>query len=260
MPILRSYGRKVPAPLPAHRMISRVNPSLPSVVDLRSSCGAIKNQGNLGSCTGHAFAESLEWIFRRYLKSQPVLSPLYVYAKELITDGNFPNDDGSDGTTGCGVVIASGACEDSLYPDAGQNIKQPTAAMDTNAAQYRMGAYHGLTSSEVALSVLGDPVPWPVEIGFTVYNSFESEEVASSGIYNPDPSAESVVGGHEVLMVGYDVGETATLRPAGCQPAALIQNSWGTDWGLEGYFWMVIPVLDDPQTDLKIVHAGQPWK
>src|ERR1700675_1316605 len=173
----RKYGRGTPAALPAHRMFSRVAPNLPPVVDLRPSCGPVKDQKNLGSCTGHAFASAMEWIFRRYLKQQPVFSPLYIYAKELIADGNFPSDDGSNGVTGCNVSITNGCCEDSLYPDASQEILKPTAEQDANALQYRMGAYHGLTGSQVALSVIGDPVPWPVEIGFTVYDSFETPAV-----------------------------------------------------------------------------------
>jgi hypothetical protein len=254
--MIRRYGRKIPPPLPQHRMLTRVA-QVPTVVDLRPFDGPIKNQQDLGSCTGHAFASSLEWIFRKYLNKQPILSPLYVYAKELIADGNFPDDDGSDGVTGCNVVIANGACEDSLYPDASQKIMQPTAEMNANAAQYRMGAYHGLTGSEVALSVLGDPVPWPVQMGFTVYASFESDEVVTSGIYNPQPG-ESIVGGHEVKLSGYDVGIQPSLRPDSCPPAVLVQNSWG-DWGLGGYFWCPLSVLDDPQTDLKICHSGNKW-
>jgi hypothetical protein len=259
MPILRSYGRKIPAPLPAHRMLSRVTPNLPTVVDLRPWAGPIKNQGNLGSCTGHAFAEAVEWIHRKYLNKQPILSPLYVYAKELIADGNFPNDDGSTGTTGCHVVIANGVCEDSLYPDASLTIQTPTAAMDENAKQYSMGAYHGLTGSQVVQSVIGDPAPWPVEMGFTVYASFESDQVAATGIYTPDPSTEQVVGGHEVLVVGCDLGTVATLRPQTCPPAFLVLNSWG-DWGWgHGYFWAPTSVLDASDTDLKITHSGKPW-
>lgn len=256
----RRYGRGKPEPLPPHRMISRVATALPQVVDTRSSCGAIKNQQQMGSCTGHTGAESIEWICRRYLGKQPTLSPLYFYAKELIADGDFPNDDGSTGLTLCNVGIVSGCCEDSLYPDASQEIIQPTADMDANAAQYRMGAYHGLTGSQVALSVLGDPTPWPVEIGFTVYESFESESVATTGIMPIPSPGEQVLGGHEVLMVGYDVGEVATLRPSAAGPSALIQNSWGTGWGLQGFFWMPIAILDADDTDLKILHAGAPWK
>ena len=255
----RKYGRTIPLPLPAHRMLSRTSPVLPAAVDLRQWDGPIKDQGGLGSCTGHAFASSLEWIFRKYFDKQPILSPLYVYAKELIADGNFPADDGSDGTTGSNVVIVNGACEDSLYPDSSQKIQQPTTAMDTNAAQYRMGAYHGLTGSQVALSVLGDPVPWPVQMGFTVYASFESDEVASSGVYLPQ-SGESVVGGHEIKASAYDVGVSPTLRPANCPPAVLFQNSWAADWGLKGYVWVPLTVLDAADTDLKIVHSGSPWK
>src|ERR1700685_900541 len=255
----RYYGRRrVPPALPNHMMLSRSQPNLPAVVDLRPFDGPVKNQGKLGSCTGHAFASSLEWIFRKCLKRSPILSPLYIYAKELIADGNFPNDDGSDGVTGCNVTIANGACDDELYPDSLQKIQPPTADMDANAAQYRMGAYHGLAGSLVALSVLGDPVPWPVQIGFQVAASFESDEVAETGIYNPQ-QGESVVGGHEVKLSGYDVGQVASVRPAGSPPSVLVQNSWGTGWGLKGFVWVRVSGLDDPQTDLKIVHAGKPW-
>lgn len=257
--IARAYGRKTPAPLPSHRMLSRdKTATTPVAVDLRKHCGPVKNQQSLGSCTGHTFSSSIEWICRAYLNKQPVLSPLFFYAEELIADGNFPNDDGSDGVTGCNVAVTKGCCEDSLYPDASQQIKQPTPEMLANALEYRMGAYHGLTGSAVAISVLGDPTPWPVEIGFMVCASFEGDQLAETGIYNPGPS-ESIIGGHEVLAVGYDVAPTPVLRPAECPPAFLIQNSWGEDWALKGYFWMPLSVADAAESDLKIVHSGHPW-
>src|SRR5208282_885068 len=255
----RSLGRNTPDPLPLHRMLARMMPpSLPPFVDLSSWCGPVKNQGNLGSCTGHAFSSAMEWIWRKYLNKQPVLSPLYLYAKELIADGNFPNDDGSDGTTGSNVTIANGCCEDSLYPDSSQVIQQPTAAMDANAAQYAMGAYHGLIGSTTALSVLGDPTPWPVEMGFTVDDNFQSDLVAATGVYLP--SGKSINEGHEVLLIGYDIGSVPTIRPAGTPPMAKVRNSWGTAWGSTGDFWCALSLLDASDTDLKIVHSGRPWR
>lgn len=257
--IKRSYGRNVPPALPKSRMLSRVTPNLPPAVDLRTSCGPIKDQGSEGSCTAHAGTSAAEWIYRRYLKGAPVFSPQYTYAQELIAQGNFPADEGSDGVTLCNTLIAKGCCPLEDYPYVAGSILAPTPAQEAAAAMYRMGAYHGLAGGAVALSVLGDPEPWPVEVGFTVYASFESNEVANTGVYQPG-DGEEVLGGHEVLAVGYDVGDTPTLRPAGCPPAVLIQNSWGAGWGLDGFFWMALSVCDASDTDLKICHAGGPWK
>ena len=257
----RRYGRHQPPPLPAHRMFTRVALNLAPVVDLRAWSGAVKDQGNEGSCTAHADCSAFEWINRKFHPEWGTLTvtPQYTYAKELQANGNFPDDDGSDGQTACEVAILSGFCEASLCPYVAGDISNPTPAMDSNAALHRLGAYHGLQGSAVAQSVLGDNTPWPILIGFDVAESFESDQVAATGVYSPSPG-ESVVGGHEVLAIGYDLGAEATLRPAGSPPAFLIQNSWGTAWGWEGgYFWMDRRVLDAASTDLKIVHSGGPW-
>jgi C1A family cysteine protease len=97
-----------------------------------------------------------------------------------------------------------------------------------------------------------------VLVAFQVAESFESDQVAKTGIYNPQPG-ESIVGGHQVLAVGYDIGAVSTLRPAECAPALLIQNSWGPDWGLSGFFWMPLPIVDDATSDLWMTHPGKSW-
>ncbi len=262
MSTTRVYNRKAPAALPAYRMISRITPTLPPVYDGRKYCGMIKDQGAEGSCTGHTGAEAGEWIFRAYLGKAPTFSPQYTYAKELIAQGSFPNDVGSDGVTLCNTLIVNGLCEESVYPYIAGQIAQPTPEQDANAALHRMGAYHGLTGSSVALSVLGDPTPWPVEIGFTVYESFESPALENTGIMPLPGPGEKVLGGHETLIIGYDVGYLPSLRPYNCPPAVLVQNSWGGGWGWNGSgdFWMPIPILDATDTDLKIAHSGHPWK
>jgi len=241
-------------------MLTRINSSLPPGIDTRANCGPIKDQGSEGSCTAHAGTSTNEWIHRAYLKSAPIFSPQYTYSKELIRQGSFPNDVGSDGDTLCNTLIADGCCEESLYPYVAGQILAPNTAQNLNAAKYRLGAYHGLTGSATALSVLADPTPWPVAIGFTVYESFEGAELAGTGIMPTPKPGENILGGHEVLMVGYDIGDTPWIRPASCPPAALIQNSWGTSWGLIGFFWMPLAILDAPDTDLKIAHSGHPWK
>jgi hypothetical protein len=256
----RKYDRHIPPALPAHRMLTHTIADIPSFIDLRSSCGPVKNQGAEGACTAHAGASAAEWIFRRYFHKFPIFSPQYTYAKELLAQGDFPNDVGSDGLTLCGTMIKDGCCELALYPYQPGNILRPTPAQDDNARQFQMGAYHGVGNSKVTLSVLGDVIPWPIEMGFSVYSSFESDYTAETGIMTVPKPGESLLGGHEVLLSGgYDICDAPVLRPAGCPPAVLVQNSWGTGWGLSGFFWCPLEILDLPTTDLKITHSGKPW-
>ena len=48
-------------------------------------------------------------------------------------------------------------------------------------------------------------------------------------------SGEQVVGGHAVLAVGYDDG----------QQRFIVRNSWGTGWGMQGYFTLPYAYLID---------------
>ena len=70
---------------------------------------------------------------------------------------------------------------------------------------------------------------FPFVVGFTVYTSFESQQVAQTGVVPmPDLQNETVLGGHAVLVVGYDDSEQRFI----------LRNSWGPGWGMAGYFTM----------------------
>ncbi len=76
---------------------------------------------------------------------------------------------------------------------------------------------------------------FPFIVGFTVYESFESDQVASSGhVPMPGPD-EAVIGGHAVLCLGYD----------NASQVFICQNSWGTGWGMQGFFTMPYAYLTD---------------
>ena len=67
---------------------------------------------------------------------------------------------------------------------------------------------------------------YPFVFGFTVYESFESQQVAHDGhALMPQPN-EQVLGGHAVLAVGYDDSNQWFI----------VRNSWGVNWGMQGYF------------------------
>lgn len=86
-----------------------------------------------------------------------------------------------------------------------------------------------------------------IAFGFRVPNSFESAEMARTGMMaDPDPE-DLTQSGHEVLAVGYLKAE-----PHYC----LVRNSWGDGWGLGGYFLMPWSwLLDaDLSSDLRTVY------
>lgn len=228
---------------------SSLSRPIPQRVDLREWGGPIKDQGEEGSCTGHAFSSAREWIARKYEKDSPVLSPQYLYVEELIVNGSFPEDDGAMPRTCCQVLTAKGCCEASLYPYVAGKLIAPTPDQTQNAGKYKTGAYHRIGTLPDFLSCLADPTPWPILVGFVVYASFITQQVADTGIMPIPKPGEQQQGGHEVLCLGYDF---ATQM-------ALIQNSWGEDWGQQGYFWMPFSTIASPETDLWIVHTGGPW-
>lgn len=77
---------------------------------------------------------------------------------------------------------------------------------------------------------------YPFAFGFTVYENFESDAVAATGVVPMPGTSEQVLGGHAVLAVGYD----------DAQQRFIVRNSWGSAWGMGGYFTMPYAYLTNP--------------
>jgi len=69
-------------------------------------------------------------------------------------------------------------------------------------------------------------IRFPFVFGFSVYENFESREVARTGKASMPKSSERMLGGHAVMAAGYNEKDKRFI----------VRNSWGTDWGLCGYF------------------------
>ena len=82
-----------------------------------------------------------------------------------------------------------------------------------------------------------------VMIAINVYDSFESETVAKTGMVPAPKKGEKLQGGHEMTIVGYDRKEQRVL----------VKNSWGKNWGLGGYCWIPYALLSDPKFTLELM-------
>lgn len=227
--------------LPDHRDFlyaapAHVQRNLPQSVDLRAKGPAgIYDQGDLGSCTGNAIAAAIEYDQIRQGLPRATPSRLFIYYNERSVEGNVETDSGAQIRDGIKVVASIGACMEDLWPyNIASFTKKPNAAAYQCAAQHKIVLYRRLTQGlDDMKSSLASGIPFV--FGFSVYESFESDRVAKTGILYLPQEHESLVGGHAVLAVGYDDR----------QKRFLVRNSWGADWGQNGHFTIPYEYLEN---------------
>lgn len=222
-------------------------PTQATSIDLRDKCPEVYDQGELGSCTGNAIAAALE--VQHYTQTATWLMPsrLFIYYNERAIEGDVPDDAGAQIRDGISSVVRIGACRESLWPyDIAKFAERPPRICYSTARSLRALAYARVPQSLDAIrAALAEG--HPVVFGFTVFDGFESPEVAASGVLNMPGPDESELGGHAVLCVGYD---DSTRR-------FLVRNSWGSSWGQGGYFTMPYEYLCDENlaSDLWVIKA-----
>ena len=200
---------------------------LPASVDLTPRCPAVYDQGQLGSCTANAIAAALEFdADKQGIAGYTTPSRLFVYYNERAMEGTVASDAGARIRDGIQSVGSQGACPETEWPyDIAKFADQPDAQCYAVAKQHRAVSYaRVLRALQQMKGTLAHGTPFTA--GISVYESFESQQVASDGVVPMPASGEQLLGGHAVLVVGYD---DASQR-------FRVRNSWGTGWGQQGYF------------------------
>jgi C1A family cysteine protease len=240
-----------------------VGAPLPSSVDVFAGLTLpVYDQGTLGSCTANAgvlYRRFLAQRFSQYSAPDIDLSRLFLYYQERKLEGTVHEDSGAQIRDTFKTMAKIGVCAESLdaYVASGfaDESRNDTHVEIENAALYRIGAYHRVSDVDRARSCLASG--YAIELGFTVYESFES--IDSSGVMPMPRASEGVLGGHAVVIRGYD----DELTRNGLRGYFAVQNSWGPEWGARGGFLMPYAFIENAELsgfDMWMGHLGRPWR
>jgi C1A family cysteine protease len=224
-----------------HQFMSAIPPAkLPPKVDLRSKCPPVLDQGDLGSCTANAIANAHFYCQMNEPKKTThndfPPSRLFIYYNERVMEGTVSSDSGAMIRDGFKSIAKIGVCPETEWPyHIAAFTKRPPSQCYTDALRHQALSYKRVfqTLSQMKGCLAQG---FPFVFGFGVYESFESDEVANTGIVPMPTAQEQMLGGHAVLCVGYD---DATRR-------FTTQNSWGEEWGDNGYFYIPYSYVSNP--------------
>lgn len=212
------------------------------------------DQGQTGSCTGQSVS-ALHAIERNVSPRSAMFT--YWHARDLI--GETGLDEGAYIRDAIKVTNIEGVPRDDLWPQLPALLfKAPDVKAEVDAEKRRIFNYYRLDADLDYASVDRAAVYRSClasghcfVIGFTVYGNFWSAGynggLASMPAGQPD-------GGHAVLVYGYDDKFTESKKGIELMKRGLtvpqsvykVRNSWGSEWGDSGDFYMPTAYLENP--------------
>tara|TARA_B100001287_G_C22533521_1_gene458555 strand:+ start:22 stop:837 length:816 start_codon:yes stop_codon:yes gene_type:complete len=212
------------------------NDNTKNIIDLRSKCPPVYNQGKLGSCTANGIAAVYQFDEMKQ-NNEDIFMPsrLFIYYNERKMEGNVNNDSGASIRDGIKSINKKGVCSEDDWPyDIDVFTEEPPVECYEEAKNHRSLKYQRVKQKEGQLKE-ALKAGYPVVFGFSVYESFESETVKQTGIVPMPEKDEKMLGGHCVVLVGYNDDKKLWI----------VRNSWGEEWGDKGYCYFPYEYITD---------------
>ena len=222
---------------------------VPAAVDLTPWTVPVGDQGQVNSCVTWSIDYAmLGWYSRREGHAGAPFAPMYAYSQIQASHGW--SDGGAYVQDGLQIAEQQGIDTQTDYPQGNYNWwTLPTPAQHVAAAANRTLGSAFLYQSwaqppgDGARSAIEQSVAagHPVALSIPVYPAFETLSPTSPPLSAADVASSSLLGYHEVLIVGYDAS------------GVRIQNSWGTSWGDHGFADLAWDFVDGYSTDASVM-------
>jgi len=215
--------------------------TLPVRFDHTPDMSPVKDQGLLGSCVAFAVSAMKECKEKKeheeeIAKGKPGRKKIYDYSESWVywnakKIDPWPGEEGTSIRYAMKVLQKIGVPTEKGWPykDVG-DIGEPKSWASMVARWALIDSYWRIGSlNELKIALNDGPVP----IGIPCF--YEIFFVGSDGFvpYPADPN--NVYGGHAVCAVGYN-DKTELIK---------FKNSWGKDWGSDGYGYLTYKYIED---------------
>ena len=212
--------------------------TLPASFSLRPKMPPALDQGQLGSCASNAMSNALRFLLTKEGRQQFQPSRLYLYWNTRVNIEKSPADQDTGVAINdlCAALQEYHACNETLWPyDISKFSDAPPLAAYKNADLHKNVKYEQVPQDITTIKRCLFQED-PVLIGIQVYDSFEYQSTIATGVVPlPDVNNENCLGGHCVLLVGWDdESERFTFL-----------NSWG-NVADDGYFTIPYEYVLDP--------------
>jgi C1A family cysteine protease len=223
----RPYGTR--PDLPDHRdhpWKPRGLDALPHRVDLRRRFPPVFNQGLLNSCSANALSAAV-WFEALKDGAAWTVAPsrLFIYYNERSIERQPRCNVPVSLRDGFKALSKHGVCRERHWRYViGRFSVRPPKRCFAEAEAMRVDEYARVRRNlkHMKACLAGGS---PFTMGVSVYESFESPHVRHTGLVPIPATTERLLGGHALLVVGYnDSSHTFIVR-----------NSWGPKWGRGGY-------------------------
>ncbi len=239
---------------------SRTVTNLPSSVDLSTSAffPPIDTQGNVGSCTAwsstyYQFTYEVNKFKNEPTTSANIYSPAWTF--NYINGGGealYKLSDAYNVLKRHGAMklvdFPCGTDVDTYeYSEWSSDIAKMTEALEYRADVYSLGTVDSDSISEIKAELASGKVAVvsTESGGWVIQENSNGEKFIVCGTTGKS---------HAIAVVGYDDNKQITVNSATLTGAFKLANSWGTDWGNDGYIWVSYDALN------KTTSSTIPWE